>query len=487
MGVLNFVAQWARLSIEEKRPNAEYRPLESNSHHDTEASYRPDSLYPTTAGRARVLFDSLLPFPLQKHTSRTLPKVHSTSYMNGLRGIACVIVYINHIIYKYYRWMINAYDGQRNSHFLQLPVIRILVSGHSSVCIFLVLSGFVLSYSPLRKIHARDADGLLSSLCSSILRRGIRLFAPVYALAFLTVFVTWFYPTFDEGFVQGHWRDADPGFLDHARGLFATTLPLLNPFSFNIYFPRGLEHCWTLGAEWRGSMVVFLACVATCRMTTVARKVSLAGTVMWCLHWDRYDMACFLSGMFLAEQRHAPLSEDLALLKFQPPRSLVVGVTWVVNTAAWVFVLITLSWTNYGAVAQQPYKTVADIMPAWSKDEMCMGSFGAVVLLVLMENSSSSQWVASRKVFLYFGEISFAFYLLHSLVYRSIGDWLMLTLTGSLGVDFNVSFAVVFMVSLMALIWAADVFWRLVDETTVSIGRMLVDWLGINKPVSMAL
>lgn len=500
MGVLNDVAQWAKRGItlgdEKHFPHGEYRPLGYNNHHDTEDSETTHSLLRGSAGRARVIIDSILPFPLQRHTSRTLPKLHSTSYMNGLRGIACVIVYINHIGYKYYPWIVNAYDGQQNSHILQLPVIRILISGHSSVCIFLVMSGFVLSYSPLRKIHAGDFEHLLGSLSSSILRRGIRLFAPVYALVLLTIVATWLYPEFDEGFQRGAWRYGDPSFLDHARALFITTLPLLNPFDFNIYFPRGLEHCWTLGAEWRGSMVVFLACVATCQMTTVARKASLVGAGLWCVHWSRYDVACFVAGMFLAELRHASLREDvasavarlgLALPRFQPPRMLVIAATWGVASAAWAFVLVTLSWTNFGALAQQPYKVIADLTPWWLLNELSMGVLGSVVLLIILESSGLAQWVLSRAVFLYFGEISFAFYLLHSLVYRSLGDWLMFKLVLSWGVDYHTSFVIVFMVSLVALIWAADLFWRVIDETTVSVSRKLVDWLGINKPVSLAL
>lgn len=102
---------------------------------------------------------NLLPWfltaPLGK-TTRKLPKKTSTSYLNGIRGIACLIVYTVHVSMHYYKeFTSNPYGAEpaaSNHGFSQLPVIRIIYAGRGMVAIFFVLSGFVLTYSPLRKI-----------------------------------------------------------------------------------------------------------------------------------------------------------------------------------------------------------------------------------------------------------------------------------------------------------------------------------------------
>lgn len=102
---------------------------------------------------------SLLPWfltaPLGK-TTRKLPRKTSTSYLNGIRGIACLLVYTYHVSMHYYReFMMNPYGAEPaadNHGFSQLPVIRIIYAGKGMVAIFFVLSGFVLTYSPLKKI-----------------------------------------------------------------------------------------------------------------------------------------------------------------------------------------------------------------------------------------------------------------------------------------------------------------------------------------------
>lgn len=490
MGVLSNIAHQTGCGALSEEKHMVHQDVEMEGSSSTDDRGSPDHLNSLprwlqhSGGRAAnpcrrliSLLSLALPFPLRYSTTRSLPKVQSTSYMNGMRGLACMVVFINHILFKYYPWIIHPYDGKDNTHLLQLPVVRLVHTGHSMVCIFLVMSGFVLSYSPLRKIHARQSEELVSSLCSSILRRGVRLFGPVWALAAITAVVTWVYPFYE----PGDWRNGDPSFVEHVRGLVRTTTPLMNPFNFDVYFPKGFEHCWTLGAEYRCSMIVFLACAATSRLSTVARKTCLFGTAAWCMHFGRWDVTCFLAGMILAELRFAPLAADVGLATSKVPRAVALGAT----SAAAYFALISLSWTGHGSIYVQPYKMLGDLAPAWFADgEMYWGTAGAIVLLVLLENSSWCQWILTRGAFLYLGEISFAFYLLHLMSYRALGDIVFFILTQRWGFGYNTAWVVNFVVSLIALLWASDLFWRAIDEPMVNISRKVVDWLGVTKPVS---
>lgn len=154
----------------------------------------------------------LLPFCIARPlglTERRLPKTMSTTYLNGIRGLACWIVFNEHMAMDKYRDIVfkpyGAVDnGNKFNHFIQLPFVRALIAGKGMVCVFFVLSGFVLSYSSLRKINdpgrsnkqekTGSRDDLLTSVSSMTLRRAIRLFGPMLALAFITAFVTYYVP-----------------------------------------------------------------------------------------------------------------------------------------------------------------------------------------------------------------------------------------------------------------------------------------------------
>jgi hypothetical protein len=128
----------------------------------------------------------------------TESNLHSTSYLDGLRGMAALIVYINHLVVDWFPSLRTAYGSyDQNYHVLQLPILRIFFSGRGMVAVFFVISGYVLSIKSLRLMRQLQLSDLLDSLASSTFRRGIRLFLPTTASTFLSMllcyggFYTW--------------------------------------------------------------------------------------------------------------------------------------------------------------------------------------------------------------------------------------------------------------------------------------------------------
>src|SRR5690242_11309159 len=87
-------------------------------------------------------------------------KIHPTSYLDGLRGLASFIVCICHYTESNHGYFVPTYglNGDKPSSFIQLPFLRIIYSGRPMVHIFFVISGFVLSYKPLKSIHQGSQD-----------------------------------------------------------------------------------------------------------------------------------------------------------------------------------------------------------------------------------------------------------------------------------------------------------------------------------------
>lgn len=141
------------------------------------------------------------------------PRLTSISYIDGLRGYAAVIVVIFDASLIYSSNIVSFNYGLEgtNHNLLQLPIVRLLFSGHSMMSIFFVLGGYVNALKPLSLIRSGNLAHLTSALSSSLLRRVIRLCMPplvsTFAIA-ITVYLRFWEPArqnlplfrFTEGF-----------------------------------------------------------------------------------------------------------------------------------------------------------------------------------------------------------------------------------------------------------------------------------------------
>jgi peptidoglycan/LPS O-acetylase OafA/YrhL len=437
-------------------------------------------------------------------TKRTLPKVSSTSYVNGLRGVACFIVFHQHIAWQVARWIQQPYGADENNyHFFQLPYIRLIHCGMFMVAVFFVLSGFVLAYSPLKKINtpsdpARDS-ALLRSLSSSLFRRPFRLFIPMMAAVSLNVIAVYAYPDFD----RGGWRNDDPSFFQLWKKMLDLAWPAVNVYSWGYYWPLGFTHGWSLQLEYRGSIVIFVLCLLTCQLTPIMRKAALGFAAWYAMHWGRWEIFCFIEGMIIAELRISPLNlpnfaalipswrlENDDLEKSGGSGSLQ-GLLHRLPTIGWsvmlAFALLVGGWPTYGAKEAQPWKGLYAVTPkAWTSygssepdPTQCFWiSVGAGMLLLSLEALPRLQAIFNTTPMVYLGETSYAFYLLHQPVMFSVGSAWFRMLQAA-GYSTTVCFCTEYVLVLAVLLWVADLFWRGIDEKVVNWSRAFAKWCGI--------
>jgi hypothetical protein len=142
----------------------------------------------------------LIPSFLRKSNVGNQRRLSPTAYLDGMRGLAALFVFLCH--YSYTCFVITVGYGYgnpgENTSILQLPIIRLLYSGPPMVCVFFIISGYALSLKPLKQIRARQWDNFLTTMSSSLFRRGLRLFIPTFSsclLVFVMLRLGWYEPT----------------------------------------------------------------------------------------------------------------------------------------------------------------------------------------------------------------------------------------------------------------------------------------------------
>lgn len=122
--------------------------------------------------------------PAKKGHRKTSP----TAYLDGVRGVASLIVVIHHWSLAFTSSAARGWKSREDipdNWLFQLPLLRVVHSGRFMVGIFFGLSGYVLSYKGLKLGREGEVVKLLDSLSSSVFRRWIRLSLPVIISCFI--------------------------------------------------------------------------------------------------------------------------------------------------------------------------------------------------------------------------------------------------------------------------------------------------------------
>ena len=280
--------------------------------------------------------------------------LHPTAYLDGLRGVAALVVYVFHFGYLWFPFLRDGYGAPGSDDSLwQITGVRVFHSGRGSVTLFFVLSGYVVTAKTVAKIHQNQqrqrqrqrqrlqapasegqqqqhsgqeqevAQGhcqVLLSLSGSLFRRPFRLYLPIIASTLIilalvrtqSAFPAGTGPPFIEGGLGaqlGHW-------LEH-------TGHTINPFRpitgrAGTYSPPYDGHLWTIPVEFKGSLTVFALLLAFAGVSGARLRLGTArlgfgiggrwiriaaevGAGLWLVKMGDFDQALFCAGLFLVE------------------------------------------------------------------------------------------------------------------------------------------------------------------------------------------
>lgn len=394
------------------------------------------------------------------------------------------------------------------------------------VHIFFVISGFALSYKPLKALHARDLGKCYTALASSTFRRPFRLFGPCIVSTFLIMLLR------QMGYLK-------PALDTWTEELWKWKGAVFHQITWPWAWDRDLRpaydiHLWTIPIEFAHSMLLFMVLLMLSRVRLRIRMGTVLALMAYCLACGKWAGFEFLAGMFLAEVHilQAPTRTKAweSTGSYHPRDHEETTRQSVVKTLQICIILTGLfigGWPNrdadltpgiryflaqtptpFGRRVAPPRGAVADplahgyvqtkLVDPLAPQKFWFG-LSAVAMVWAVGELGALRRFFEAPLAQYCGRISYAVYICHGPVEDLLKALLLGTaaapargepgaanykppvpaagVRGLFGVDTALQITVSWFVGLCllgpAVVWAADVFWRAVDTPVVGLARRL--------------
>ncbi|EGG31934.1 acyltransferase [Paenibacillus sp. HGF5] len=357
-------------------------------------------------------------------------------YLDGLRGLAALIVVVSHFFQVFAP---SVFEGREEiEHFAFEGIaartpFNLLFNGNFSVCLFFVLSGYVLSYR-----FFGTGDRFI--VYSSAIRRYFRLALPALASVFLAYLIL----------------VLDLGAYDNIRGMTLSSMPdpfaadanllvMLKESLLHTFFTYGSQYnpvLWTMTYELFGSFMIFVFLIV-CGRHRIRYAVY---AILICLFIDSYYLG-FVLGMLLSDVKNNGRERPALIHR------------------SWIQLLLLCAGIYLGSYPYiAPQGTVYSVLQ-WGAPNFDFFVFyhviGSFLILTVLLHSSRMQSIFSHRFFAYLGKISFSLYLVHFTVICSFGSYVFLQLSPFLSYGPRVLLTTILTFAVIAAVthW----FYRLVD------------------------
>lgn len=370
-------------------------------------------------------------------------------HIDGLRGAAAVMVMVSHFLCAFYPAFITMdHADVHTSSGIELLIastpLNIIYNGNFAVCLFFVISGYVLSYSFL-------SNGDPEIIYSSAFRRYPRLMIPVLATSLLYfAFISWsLFPTVQTASITHSAWLARMFTLapDWAAMLWNSIVEL--PVRYSVETPYN-PVLWTIGHEIRGSFIVYLILLVSAKRANRWIFYLVSSVVLIKSYY-----ILFIAGIMLCDYQ----------LTGRLPKAGVVVKLLLLAGAAW-----------FGS-----YRLTTGTA-AWSLlDPLCRvikpQAIGAILLFYVFIASPPVHRVFGNRFFRFLGDVSYQLYLIHLLVICSAACYIFTWLTGTCLLSYHHAFLVTFCCSSALILLLSKVLYEAVDKPGIRFSRWFYKWL----------
>lgn len=385
-------------------------------------------------------------------------------YLDGIRGLAACIVVVSHYIQVFYP---AALSGKLQQAHFKWDIwyghspINLFYNGQFAVCLFFVLSGYVLSVKMFDK--KLDNDTFHKLLYSSAIRRYIRLAVPA-AVSVLLVYLAIITNTV---YLQEIWEAT---WTDMKMNYYALDTHLYTVIKAAIYDPffRIEAHpynpvLWTMGYELLGSFLVFGFLALFGRM----KKRWIVYVLLSLALIETYFVA-FLWGMLLADL----LKQKWVQSKMTAALVLLMGIY-----------LGSAPYTPLMGTMYEPIEVGTQIINKGMQlnidSRLLARTLGSAMILFALLRLKVLWRVFGSKPFAYVGRISFSLYLIHFTLLNTFSAFLFSKVIDH--ASYNNAFAITFLVSMVPLFILAHYYMKYIDQGALKLARKAESMLEHDK------
>ncbi|MGN7454086.1 acyltransferase family protein [Paenibacillus pasadenensis] len=375
-------------------------------------------------------------------------------YLDGLRGLAAFAVVISHYMQVFYPAALSGNPQQAHSQwdvgYGQTP-LNLFYNGQFAVCLFFVLSGYVLSVRFFKR--QLDPEAFLQSLQSSAVRRYLRLAVPAAAsvgLVYLGLMTHAFH-------LKDIWEATGTDMKKDYYALDQHLYTVIKAAVFDPFF-RFESHpynpvLWTMSYELLGSFLIFGFIALFGR----AKRRWIVYVVLSLAFIQTYFVA-FLWGMLLAD-----------LLRGR----------WIRRTRSTLLVLaagIYLGSAPYIPLKGTMYEPIAAttaLFNGWIQldldSRLLARTAGAAMILFALQRLKLLQLLLAWRPFAYLGKVSFSLYLVHFTVLTTFSAYMFSKAMAHFG--YNIAYAITFAASMPPLFILSHFYMKHIDQGAIKLAR----------------
>ncbi|KAJ6109938.1 hypothetical protein N7486_002173 [Penicillium sp. IBT 16267x] len=355
----------------------------------------------------------------------------SVKWIDGLRGIASFLVVLTHLSRAWdYDLFAPRDDVDLPPRILQWPVFRIPWQGRLGVTIFAFLTGYVCALKPMKQARNGDHLGSFTSVAKSAWRRPPRLIFP----ATIALVISWVMAQCG-AFIAANRSDcwwcryASPDLED---SLWKEFIRLFENFLsvWTTGYMAYDDHQWALLPLLKASMLVYVMICAVQFVKFRWRLGIYLGMLLY-FHQDAakntetFQMQA-IYGMALAD-----LSYEMPFREFVENQKWPRRVLCILLTCVGLFICSYpgehpewATWSNY------MFELAHYIFPPDVNIGKRYSALGVDLIIFAIYISPSTKNFLSNRLLLWLGKQSFAVYLVHGTLLRTVLCWMLYGITG---------------------------------------------------------